>query len=227
MKIKKEHIQYIITLLLAVVLLIAANRYIAPDYSEISGRTDYGSQKARVTKIIERTTAATKVEGVSGDDLMIVFEAQILTGLAKGDIVTASQIYTPFSTMMLAEVKVGDKIIVYENLDLESDINWYLSEYVRIDTIVVLAVVFGILLLVFGGIKGFNTMVSLALTCGAVFGVFIPAVLSGYNIYLWAVIICTYIILMTLLVINGANAKSFAEVLGCTGGVLVTAFITI
>jgi len=82
-------------------------------------------------------------------------------------------------------------------------------------------------LLAFGGKKGFNTLLTLGLTCGAVFAVFIPSILSGQNIYLWSILVCLYSILTTLLILNGYNKKSLSAILGCFGGVLIAGGITI
>ena len=68
------------------------------------------------------------------------------------------------------------------------------TEYIRTDALIVLGAIFLIALLFFGRTKGLNTIISLGFTCIAIFAVFIPAVISGQNIYLWSVGICAYTI---------------------------------
>ena len=104
---------------------------------------------------------------------------------------------------------------------------WLLSDYQRSDQILVLLVIFLVLLLLFGRWQGFHTIVSLTLTCLAVFYVFIPAVLAGENIYSWSIATCIYMTLMTLFIVNGVNRKSIAAVLGCLAGVLVAGLLTV
>ncbi|MBQ3107886.1 MAG: YibE/F family protein, partial [Firmicutes bacterium] len=60
----------------------------------------------------------------------------------------------------------------------------------------------------------------------AVFVVFIPAVLDGQNIYVWAIVTSVYIILMTMFIVYGANRKSLAAGLGCFAGTLVAGLLT-
>jgi uncharacterized membrane protein len=67
--------------------------------------------------------------------------------------------------------------------------------------------------------QGLKTVISLGFTCVSVFAVLIPAILNGHNIYLWSVIICVYITLMTLSLISGFNTKSLCSVIGCLSGV--------
>ena len=97
-----------------------------------------------------------------------------------------------------------------------------MGEYVRTDTLIMFGAAFALLLIIFGGLKGLNTILSLSFTCLAIFSVFVPAILSGKNIYLWAITTCTYIIIMTLLIVNGANKKSLCGAVGCFSGVLVS-----
>ena len=59
------------------------------------------------------------------------------------------------------------------------------------------------------------------------FAVFVPSVLSGQNIYLWSIITCIYTIVMTMLLINGADKKSFAAGMGCFLGVAIAGILTL
>jgi len=75
--------------------------------------------------------------------------------------------------------------------------------------------------------KGVNTILSLGLTCAAIFTVFIPAILSGFNIYLMAILVCMYTTIVTLLIVIGFNKKSLASVAGCVSGILAAGIIAI
>jgi uncharacterized membrane protein len=57
--------------------------------------------------------------------------------------------------------------------------------------------------------------------------VFIPSVLAGQNIYIWSVVTCVYVIIMTMLFINGANKKSFSAGMGCFCGVAIAGLLTV
>jgi uncharacterized membrane protein len=99
--------------------------------------------------------------------------------------------------------------------------------YYRLNKLIWLGIIFIFCVLIFGGKKGFNTILSLGLTCAAVFAVFIPSILSGKNIYLMALLVCTYTTAMTLLIVIGFNKKSIATAIGCISGILVTGLIII
>ena len=87
--------------------------------------------------------------------------------------------------------------------------------------------VFLLLILVFGRSKGVNTIIALIFTCLSIFIVFVPSVISGYNIYLTSIITAIYIVFMTLIIVYGGNKKSFVAALGCVAGILLSAILTL
>ena len=100
-------------------------------------------------------------------------------------------------------------------------------EYVRSDKLIILAICFVLALFFYGRFKGVNTILSLAYTCGAVFFVFIPAILSGKNIYLWTILVCIYSVLTTYILVIGFTKKSVAAAIGCLSGILLTGLLTV
>jgi uncharacterized membrane protein len=188
--------------------------------------TDMPIEKATVESIVDKTTDSYDYDGDSMDVIEITFEARFASGDKKDEIVTASQTIEstpPYNSTN--EVKPGDSILIIDaGIDASE---WYFVEHVRTDKLMILGILFAIALLIFGGKKGFNTLLSLSLTCGAVFAVFIPSILSGRNIYLWSILVCLYSILTTLLILNGYNKKSLSAILGCFGGVLIAGAITL
>ena len=98
-----------------------------------------------------------------------------------------------------------------------------MGEHIRTNTLAVLAGAFFLMLLVFGNLKGFYTLISLVFTCLAVFAVFIPSVISGKNIYFWSITVCIFIIAMTLILVNGFNSKSLCAATGCVTGIFASA----
>ena len=206
---------YILTIVFSVVFLLVG-RYLAtrgyPEFDAVAST----SCKARVTEIVS-------VEEVDNGQ-EIYFKAELLNTEQKGEIIDVFQgIYTNFYPVK-EPVNVGDRIMVYQNSGKK--VPWTMQEYVRFNYIVWLGVLFCAGVLLFGRFKGVNTLISLLFTCLAVFAVYIPSILSGQNIYLWTVIICLYVIVMTMLLINGLDKKSLCAGLGCFSGVLVAGLIT-
>lgn len=160
-------------------------------------------------------------EGDSMRDLTLTFTVDV-----GGETVTATQ---TISDGILAgdrrEVAPGDHITLMNNAGEGMADNFVFTGFVRTDALIVLGVCFVLAMLVFGRSKGFGALVALTLTCAAVFGCFIPAVLAGRNIYLWTTVTCAYIVVSTLLIIGRAGRKSLAAIIGCLGGTLVAALV--
>ena len=220
----KNIVVWIVTVVLSIVLVLAANRFFSRDL-DLFSQTE-STVKAKVvslgeTYIDEYYAGALYVSGVQ------LFDAEILNGPEKGTIVTAQQDRDNFSGMNDRVVEEGDIVILYSLEGLNQYADWTFGSYARFDAILVLGIIFVIILVGFGLWKGLSTIVSLAFTCLAVFCVFIPAILNGANIYLMTVVICIYTIVMTLLLTNGISHKSLTTIVGCIFGVAVAAILSV
>lgn len=220
-----EFMQYFIIIIVSILILIPL-RIDANSTPYIKDNPfNEQTQKARVIEIFDKTENF--IESSTGivSDVYIYFSANIK------DIgtINAFQNINSYGSPDLKEVEIGDEVLVTsisydENLDF---VEWYFSGYVKFDVILSLLITFGLSLILFGKLKGFKTLISLSFTIFAVFMVFIPAVLSGKNIYTYTIIISTYTILTTLLMVGGFTKKIVPSILGCLIGVLFTGFLTI
>lgn len=223
---RKEVWIYLGTILLSVLYLFIGNKIAMKNYKSYFDTQTTGL-KAKVVEVVEKTNE--KLLGISEDEgnIIIEFKAKILSGERKGEEINAKQYKYSIEPMPQKEVEKGDKVLLLEDAYVEAKDEWVLGTYIRSDTLMVLGAVFAVCLVIFGGFKGINTLISLIFTCLSIFIVFIPAILSGLNIYLWSVITCFYIVVMTLTLINGINVKSLSAGIGCVGGAILASIITI
>lgn len=221
---------YVVTILLSILFIYFGNRYTSQGIQLLSDRGYKAVEKAKIVEMLD--VNINNIE-MSGNNTLEVrdlnFKAKITSGDRKGKVVQGVQNLNSFSAIEPKEVALGDKIILYEVDDpMSADGSmWLFGEYMRSDALMVLCVVFLILILIFGGIKGFQTIVSLVFTVLAIFMVFVPAILTGRNIYLWAIIICLYTTVMSLVLVGGINRKTLAAITGCMGGLLVSGLIIV
>ncbi len=210
-----QSIVYVLVIVLSIAFIYLGNKAATRgnDYKLLSG-AENTLVSANVTAIRKQTNNA------ETGDIEVYFSALTEKG---DDIIALQTVNQNDPTVAVKIVEEGDKVM----LDSSVGNQWQFTNYVRTNYIVWLGVVFIALLLFFGRMKGFNTLISLIFTCLAVFVVFVPAVISGENIYIWSVIICIYTILMTILIVNGLNTKSFMAMIGCAGGVLIAGILTL
>lgn len=119
-------------------------------------------------------------------------------------------------------VSVGDKVVL-----LSYDNNYVFQYFYRFDKIIILGLIFMLSLILMGGLKGFNIIISLALTCLSIFMIFIPSIRAGFNIYLSSVGICLYIIIVTMIIVYGVSKKSVTAALSCIAGVIFSIILNL
>ncbi len=219
-------ILYFVTVAVSFVLLVVAHKAVYKKDTMFLGGRDDGAQFATVTEIVSEKVEKHYIgEEYIGDDVDIVFKCEITDGELEGQTVTAAEKFSAFEGVKFKPVELGDRIVIIESYDNQYD--WVLYEFDRSLPLWILGLLFIVLVLLFGRKKGVNTLISLGFTCAAVFMVFVPAVLSGQNIYLWSILTCVYIIAMTLSVTEGYSKKTLAAVIGCTAGVVVAGVLTV
>jgi uncharacterized membrane protein len=217
-------ILYFVTIIFALLFLYYGNR-IASEGMVVSFNDDEVlTAPARIINILDR--AEYDFEWAS--DTIITFEAEITGGFYMNQIVTAMQYISWAFNPNSIEVSEGDSVILFfAGASPDEEVEWHYMEHERFSAIVILGIVFIVLLLIFGRLKGLSAILSLGFTCAAIFLVLVPSILSGRNIYVTALIVCTFSIIITLFIVYGINKKSLAAVVGCFGGVIAASVLTL
>ena len=171
-------------------------------------KEDVVSVRAKVLRITdEQETVSEEESGGKISMQYIFFEAKATSGKVRGKTLYAVQEKDMLYGLPQPEVEVGDNVILVYDPNDEGTADYYLSDFSRITPLVMLCAFFFLLILIFGRKKGLDTIISLVFTCLAVFINLIPAILNGQNIYIWSIVTCVYITVMTLVLIEGLNVK--------------------
>ena len=217
-------IPYLATVIISILIIFIGHNWAVKGLIVFQNK----SQEILKVKVLNVTEQIDLDEGFENEDLFpmqgkrIIFESAVTSGELKGEIFSAAQNFGGFLHIPQRQVKKGDSVLI-----IKFDDEWFFNGYLRTNKLIGLTIVFSLCLLLFGGKKGFNTILSLTLTCAAVFAVFIPGILSGKNIYMMSVFVCVYTIVMTLLLVIGFNKKSLTAALGCLGGLAVSGIIIV
>lgn len=219
---KKQTIQQVITLLVSVLLVFTAYSYIVGDGTVFKGTMEGATIKARVIRISDSQSVKT------GESEMetIRFTAQVLSGNLRGKTINVIQEIDKSYIFCPRAVEQNDKILI-ESYKQGGTTDYYFGDYIRITPLIVLGALFCILVIAFSKAQGVKTIVSLAVTCMTVFLVLVPAVLNNKNIYLWSILCCMFMTVMTLAMISGYNQKSLCACIGCMSGVACAGLITV
>jgi len=220
----KIKITYLLTIFISVLVLFIGHKIAVKDMIKFQ---NYSQEivKAKVLNVLDHEKDEEKTDDNESDLIIrnrIIFEAKITEGFRKGENVKAIQSLNSFIQGSQKEVyKNAQILLIYTNDE------WYFNGYNRINALMFLGGLFVFCLILFGGKKGINTIISLCLTCAAIFAVLIPSILSGKNIYIMSILTCIYVITMMILLIIGYNKKAVAAMTGCAGGVIIAGLIAV
>lgn len=220
-------IVWVLTVMLSIGAIFIGNR-VAMEHAPIFTTGENQLYKATVTQVLDESSDVQEFgDSASYENRAVYFKCEIEEGTHEGDIVEAEQSISGMyaGSDYVKSVEEGDRVLlVYsEDMGMMGQSAWQFSDYYRFNQILILAAVFLGLILIIGRWKGVNTILSLGFTFAFVFLVFVPAVMSGYNAYLWSVITCVYAIVMTLLLINSVSRKTLATIIGCISGTVIAA----
>lgn len=215
--------ELVIICILSLSFIIVGNRFCSFDQI---GAAETGVMSVRVIKVTDIYTET--IEGMQ--NTVIEFDAEIASGENRGDVIQAQQLINEMTIDKPKPVEDGDRILVSDsNLtgNEQTDASWYFLQQNRIPGILMLCGLFLVLLIVIGRLKGFTTIVALGFTGAALFAVYIPAILSGRNIYLTTVVITIFIIFASLSLLNGINKKTLCAIVGNMGGILASGLLAL
>lgn len=223
----KRRLLFYLIVLVCSALYLWAGYQICVDKAQLF-RNEMGLTEtvARVETIVNDRNDMGQIGGTVYYERVITFWARILSGERKGEQVKVVQTIDNLTGNGQLPVSEGDKLFIFQTGSPQEE-SWEAGEFYRSDAILLLAGVFLLGLLLFGRRKGLMTILSLVLTCLAVFVVFVPAILAGYNAYAVSVITCLFTIAMTLSLVSGPSKKSLAAALGCAGGVGVAGILSV
>ena len=219
----RQSIYQIVSVFVSALIILFSYMYIVGDGTIFKGELDGEIIKARVIRVTDVQT-----QNVTGESefVTVTFKAQALNSDLRGKTLDAVQEIDRSYAFSPRQVEENDKILI-DSYTQNGQQKFYFGDFIRITPLLWLLLVFCILIVVFSKMQGLKTVVSLGFTCLAVFTVLIPAILNGHNIYLWSILVCVFITVMTLAIISGFSAKSLCAGIGCVCGVLCAGLITL
>ena len=150
-----------LTVILSAVLIFAGNRIVSSRISVLDNNET--AAKAKVTELGELVEES--LDGIHFSARTQYFKARLMSGPEKGKLVQAYQQIDSYTDIGDRFVQVGDRVVLYNYGYMYDTDDWVFGNYIRFSYVVVLGLLFLVLLLLFGRIKGLNTIISLAYTC--------------------------------------------------------------
>ncbi len=210
----KKRIIYFGAIIAALIYIFAGNRL---NYKKIHLEGAAGGG----TTISGVVTEVSGKEIYSTEAYLHEGEATNFTARTKNGEVKAVQYADVYDQVDYKTVEVGDRVVL--NSYIED--SYTFAGYDRSAVLLTAILLFFACLIIFGGVKGVNTILALMLTGGFVFAVFLPAVLAGKNIYFWTFTTCVMSIATTMVIVHGVSKKTLGAIIGCISGVALCAVL--
>lgn len=183
-------------------------------------------ETATVVEVVDRYEESV-VEGSATE--VIIFRARMTSGEYEGQVLEMQQTIEPMVLPKPDPVAEGDRILVLDahQMGLDTEYQWIYGGQNRIPGMIWLAAAFLLLVVVIGRWKGVATVIALLITFAALFCVYIPAILTGRNVYASTIVVSFFVILSSLALLGGLNRKTLCAVAGNIGGVAVAGVLAL
>jgi uncharacterized membrane protein len=189
---------------------------------------DYEAQNSSKENFIKGTVIAIvdeeSVENYDVTSTTLTFKCMLDSGNDEGKIITAEQYLTGAVLGATSKVEKNDDILLTYTESAEDNSKvWQYVTPNRTKGIFIMVGAFIVLILLIGKLKGLATVITLILTFGILFGVYIPSILCGANIYRMTILSAVIIILTSLIILNGLTKKTLCAIVGNLGGIMIAA----
>jgi uncharacterized membrane protein len=128
------------------------------------------------------------------------------------------------------ELELGDQIRVAKDVappGAPGGTLYSLADFERRPPMLWLAIAFGVLVVLLGRLRGALSVLGLGVSIAVVLAFILPAILGGRPPLAVAIVGASAIMLATILLAHGLNAKSLAALLGTTASLLLTAALAV
>ncbi len=219
------------TILLTAIIFLLMGWSIIPVFSSdtVPEETPTANVRGKVIKVVDTRQDSVDYSGGSLSDTVQVVEVKITSkGLHKGKtIITDYALSLSFSSdEQHSKLEPGDEVLLILELDEKGEITQsYIYSVVRDKYLLLLLVIFAVVILSVGRLKGLKALISLILTILAIIYILIPLILKGFDPVFISIWVCVLITGVTLLLVSGYNKKTLAAIIGTTGGVIAAGFL--
>ncbi len=160
--------------------------------------------RAKVLSVEEK---GSRVDALGETDRLTDYRVRLLNGAEKGqEIGIEASAMGVKSTQRV--IKAGDVVVVVRSVQVDGSVRWYIADNYRLPTLFWLTVGFFILAVLFGGWRGFTSMLGLAASVFIILGYIVPQILGGGNPF-HATLIGTFAIAaLSLYLAHGFNKRT-------------------
>jgi len=179
------------------------------------------SLEGRVIQVLEEK----QVVLVDGEDEQLYQKLKILVtkGSLGGDKIVVENGSLP--SVNIPSYKVGDRVIISYSKDIEGNDVFYITDFIRRQSLLWLFLIFIVLTVAIAKWRGFLSLVGMGISFLVIFFLVLPQILSGANPVETAILGSFIIIPVTFFLSHGFNKKTGVAIAGTVIALIVTGLL--
>lgn len=204
----------------AVMVALAAIILTAPDPRLIRNQTPGISEvvRAKVIDVLEQNS------GSETQQPYAKLRVRATDGSIKGTTIDVEE-RAVGPTNYIREFRSGDDVLITYTRNPNGNDVAFVAEYVRTPQLAWLALIFAVTLGVVGGFQGLRSLLGMAISFLVILRFIVPHILNGANPVLVSVVGALFVMVVTLYLSHGFNAKTTAALAGTVVALLITGIL--
>ncbi len=174
--------------------------------------------RAEVVEIVEQGTAGESQQPYTK------LRARATSGSIDGTVLDVEE-RAVGPTDYLREFHPGDDVLITYTRNPNGNDIAFISEYVRTPQLAWLALIFAVTLGLVGGFQGLRSLLGMAISFLVILRFIVPHILNGENPVLISVVGALFVLVATLYLSHGFNAKTTAALAGTVVALLLTGIL--
>lgn len=187
-------------------------------FAETKTKPKQKSMEAIIEKIIEEKTI--KPMGSENKQLYQKLELLVTKGKLKGKKIIVENGNVPLANIQ--KYHVNDKVMVHYSKDSNGNNIFYITDYIRTNSIVLLFIIFIIFTIIIAKWRGLTSLIGMGISFFVIFNFILPQISMGANPVTIAVLGSFIIIPITFFFSHGLNQKTIVAIIGT----LITLILT-
>ncbi len=141
------------------------------------------------------------------------YRVLLVSGPEKGEeIMIASSVFNAKNGQR--PIGVGDRVVVVKSVQIDGSVRWYLADNYRLPTLFWMTLGFFALAVVFGGLRGFTSILGLGASVFIILGWIVPRILGGSSPFIATLTGTFAIAAVSLYLAHGFNKRTSVAFVG-------------
>lgn len=206
-------------------LIILLSLFIVICFNSLANTYAEAPQNETLEGVITRVIQEKEVSIAGRNQLSQTLEVMITRGSLKNKKIIVKNGEIPIANIQ--KYKPGNEIIVNYNKGAAGANAFYITDYIRRFPLLILVMIFVLLVVIVGKLKGIASLLSLAVSFFFIVTIIIPQISQGTNPITIVILASLFIIPITFYISHGLNKKTTVAIVGTFIAIIASGILTV